>query len=120
MTATVTVLLCLLAAPAAAERLIVIATAPVAGVTFVAGGALCNGRIDAFVLPLSHPNGAVAAATGACGAVFVEVSGPAVEFPAPSGRQARLPMLRHRLRAPSLPRKRATRSYGYRLLDIDH
>ena len=41
--------------------------------------ALCNGRIDAFILPVSHPNGAVAAATGACGAVFVEVSGPAVE-----------------------------------------
>ena len=41
--------------------------------------ALCNDRIDAFILPVSHPNGAVAAATGACGAVFVEVSGPAVE-----------------------------------------
>ena len=91
MTAAVTVLLCVLAAPAQAERLIVIATAPVAGVTVAAGGA-----------------------------VFVEVSGPAVEFPAPSGRQARLPMRRPRLRAPSLPRKRATRSYGYRLLDIGH
>ena len=33
-----------------------------------AGEALCNGRIDAFVLPLSHPNGAVAAATRDLGA----------------------------------------------------
>ncbi len=41
--------------------------------------ALCNGRIDAFVLPVSHPNGAVAEATGSCGAILVEVAGSAIE-----------------------------------------
>ncbi len=41
--------------------------------------ALCNGRIDAFVLPASHPNGPVAVATGSCGATLVEVTGPAIK-----------------------------------------
>jgi hypothetical protein len=41
--------------------------------------ALCNGRIDAFVLPVSHPNGAVAETTGSCGAILVEVAGSAIE-----------------------------------------
>ena len=41
--------------------------------------ALCNGRIDAFVLPVSHPNGAIAAATGSCGAILVEVAGQAAD-----------------------------------------
>ena len=41
--------------------------------------ALCGGRIDAFVLPMSHPNGAVAAAIDGCGAVLVDVAGAAVD-----------------------------------------
>lgn len=41
--------------------------------------ALCAGRIDAFVLPVSHPNGAVASAIASCGAALVEVAGPPVK-----------------------------------------
>ncbi|MFQ5776143.1 MAG: TAXI family TRAP transporter solute-binding subunit [Kiloniellaceae bacterium] len=41
--------------------------------------ALCDGRIDAFILPVSHPNGAVAAATETCGARLVDVAGPAID-----------------------------------------
>ncbi|MFQ5466819.1 MAG: TAXI family TRAP transporter solute-binding subunit, partial [Kiloniellaceae bacterium] len=40
--------------------------------------ALCDARIDAAILPVSHPSGAVAAATEGCGARLVEVTGPAV------------------------------------------
>lgn len=41
--------------------------------------ALCAGRIDAFILPTSHPNGLVAAATEGCLADLVPVDGPAVD-----------------------------------------
>ncbi|MFQ6018567.1 MAG: TAXI family TRAP transporter solute-binding subunit [Kiloniellaceae bacterium] len=41
--------------------------------------ALCAGRIDAFILPVSHPNGAIAAATESCGAVLIDVTGAAVD-----------------------------------------
>lgn len=41
--------------------------------------ALCAGEIDAFVLPTSHPNGIVAAATEGCLAKVVPIEGPEVE-----------------------------------------
>ena len=41
--------------------------------------ALCAGTIDAFVLPTSHPNGIVAAATEGCLAKIVPIEGPEVE-----------------------------------------
>lgn len=41
--------------------------------------ALCGGRIDAFILPLSHPNGSIAKATDSCDARLVDVAGPAVD-----------------------------------------
>jgi TRAP transporter TAXI family solute receptor len=41
--------------------------------------ALCGGRIDAFIVPASHPNGTVASAAGTCGAVLIEVAGAAVD-----------------------------------------
>lgn len=41
--------------------------------------ALCAGKIDAFVLPTSHPNGIVAAATEGCLAKVVPIEGPEVE-----------------------------------------
>lgn len=41
--------------------------------------ALCRGDIDAFVLPGSHPNGAVAVATDSCGAVLIDIAGAGIE-----------------------------------------
>lgn len=41
--------------------------------------ALCSGRIDAFILPTSHPNGLIAAATEGCLADLVPVDGPAID-----------------------------------------
>jgi TRAP transporter TAXI family solute receptor len=41
--------------------------------------ALCDGQIDAFLMPMSHPNGAVEEAAMRCGALLVSVSGPAVD-----------------------------------------
>jgi len=41
--------------------------------------ALCAGKIDAFVLPTSHPNGIVAAATEGCLAKIVPIEGPEVD-----------------------------------------
>ncbi len=40
---------------------------------------LCNGRIDALLMPASHPSGPVAQATEACGARLVGVNGEAVD-----------------------------------------
>jgi TRAP transporter TAXI family solute receptor len=41
--------------------------------------ALCNNQIDAFLMPMSHPNGAVEEAAMRCGALLVPLSGPAVD-----------------------------------------
>ena len=41
--------------------------------------ALCNGAIDAYILPTAHPSGAVAAATETCGARLVPIQGPTAE-----------------------------------------
>jgi hypothetical protein len=41
--------------------------------------ALCGGAIDAFLLPVSHPSGAISAATDRCGARLIPIDGPAVE-----------------------------------------
>jgi len=41
--------------------------------------ALCDGQIDAFLMPMSHPNGAVEEAAQRCGALLVPLSGPAVD-----------------------------------------
>jgi TRAP transporter TAXI family solute receptor len=41
--------------------------------------ALCDSQIDAFLMPMSHPNGAVEEAAMRCGALLVPVSGPAVD-----------------------------------------
>jgi len=41
--------------------------------------ALCAGLIDAFIIPTSHPNGVVAAATEGCLGKLIDVAGPAVE-----------------------------------------
>jgi len=41
--------------------------------------ALCAGDIDAFLLPVAHPNGAVAEAIDGCGAVLIGVEGEAVD-----------------------------------------
>lgn len=40
--------------------------------------ALCAGQLDAAVLPVSHPNGAVAAAAAMCGARFLSVPEPVI------------------------------------------
>ena len=40
--------------------------------------ALCDGQIDAFLMPMSHPNGAVEEAAMRCGAMLVSLGGPAV------------------------------------------
>ncbi|GAB5470242.1 MAG: TAXI family TRAP transporter solute-binding subunit [Rhodospirillales bacterium] len=40
--------------------------------------ALCNGEIDAFLIPVAHPNGAVSAAVDLCAATFVPVGGERV------------------------------------------
>ncbi len=37
------------------------------------GAALCDGRIDAFILPVSHPEGTIAGAATACGARLLSV-----------------------------------------------
>jgi TRAP transporter TAXI family solute receptor len=54
-----------------------------AEVAELAGGAqveaLCAGRIDAFLMPISHPNGLVGAATDRCGARLVPIEGEAVD-----------------------------------------
>ena len=41
--------------------------------------ALCDGQIDAFLMPMSHPNGAVEEAAMRCGAELVSVDGAAVD-----------------------------------------
>jgi uncharacterized protein len=41
--------------------------------------ALCDNQIDAFLMPMSHPNGAVEEAAMRCGALLVPLSGPAVD-----------------------------------------
>jgi uncharacterized protein len=41
--------------------------------------ALCDNQIDAFLMPMSHPNGAVEEAAMRCGAMLVPLSGPAIE-----------------------------------------
>ncbi len=40
---------------------------------------LCNGRIDAILMPASHPSGPIAQATDACGARLLGVNGEAVD-----------------------------------------
>ena len=41
--------------------------------------ALCSNQIDAFLMPMSHPNGAVEEAAARCGAMLVPLLGPAVD-----------------------------------------
>ena len=41
--------------------------------------ALCSGDIDAFLLPVAHPNGAVAEAVDLCGALLIDMTGEAVD-----------------------------------------
>lgn len=41
--------------------------------------ALCGDQIDAFLMPMSHPNGAVEEAAMRCGALLVPLSGPAID-----------------------------------------
>jgi TRAP transporter TAXI family solute receptor len=41
--------------------------------------ALCGGRIDAFLMPISHPNGLVGAATDRCKARLVPIEGEVVD-----------------------------------------
>ncbi|HSY89097.1 MAG TPA: TAXI family TRAP transporter solute-binding subunit, partial [Verrucomicrobiae bacterium] len=41
--------------------------------------ALCAGQIDALLMPMSHPNGAVEEAAARCGAQLVSLSGPAID-----------------------------------------
>lgn len=41
--------------------------------------ALCSGDIDAFLLPVAHPNGAVAEAVDLCGALLIGMTGEAVD-----------------------------------------
>ena len=43
------------------------------------GAALCAAQIDAFVVPLNHPNGVLAAAAATCGALLVDIAGPQVD-----------------------------------------
>ncbi len=40
--------------------------------------ALCNGEIDAFLIPVAHPNGAVGSAVDLCAALFVPLTGEPV------------------------------------------
>jgi hypothetical protein len=42
-------------------------------------GALCAGEIDAFLIPVAHPNGAIAEAIDLCGAVLIDIEGEAVD-----------------------------------------
>ncbi len=41
--------------------------------------ALCNAEIDAFLIPVAHPNGAVGSAVDLCAATFIPISGEAAE-----------------------------------------
>jgi hypothetical protein len=41
--------------------------------------ALCAGEIDAFLIPVAHPNGAVAEAIDLCGALLIDLEGEAVD-----------------------------------------
>lgn len=41
--------------------------------------ALCAGEVDAFLLPVAHPNGAVAEAIDQCGAILIGIEGEAVD-----------------------------------------
>ena len=41
--------------------------------------ALCAGEVDGFLLPVAHPNGAVAEAIDQCGAILVPIEGEAVD-----------------------------------------
>ncbi len=41
--------------------------------------ALCDNQIDAFLMPMSHPNGAVEEAAMRCGALLVPLSGPVID-----------------------------------------
>ena len=41
--------------------------------------ALCDNQIDAFLMPMSHPNGAIEEAVMRCGALLVPLSGPGVD-----------------------------------------
>ena len=41
--------------------------------------ALCKGEIDALLMPMSHPNGAVEEAAARCGAQLVSLNGPAID-----------------------------------------
>jgi uncharacterized protein len=43
------------------------------------GAALCTGLIDAFIAPVNHPNGVLAAVAATCGARLVDVDGPQVD-----------------------------------------
>src|SRR5690606_6914219 len=40
---------------------------------------LCGREVDAFLLPVAHPNGAVAEAVETCGATVLDLSGDAME-----------------------------------------
>ncbi|MBX7146911.1 MAG: TAXI family TRAP transporter solute-binding subunit [Alphaproteobacteria bacterium] len=40
---------------------------------------LCNNKLDAFILPVSHPNGAIEEATRSCAAVLIDVQGPEID-----------------------------------------
>jgi TRAP transporter TAXI family solute receptor len=41
--------------------------------------ALCDRQIDAFLMPISHPNGAVEEAAQRCGALLIPLNGPAID-----------------------------------------
>ncbi len=41
--------------------------------------AICSGQIDAFLLPVAHPNGAIAEAVDLCGAILVELQDEAID-----------------------------------------
>lgn len=41
--------------------------------------ALCEGRFDAFILPVGHPNGAIEAAARGCAAVLIAATGPEID-----------------------------------------
>ncbi len=41
--------------------------------------ALCNAEIDAFLIPVAHPNGAVGSAVDLCAAIFVPIEGEAAD-----------------------------------------
>ena len=41
--------------------------------------AICSGEIDAFLLPVAHPNGAVAEAVDLCGAILIDLQDEAID-----------------------------------------